>query len=124
MGKRTSIPVRVDERTLSVLRSHDAFSARINQVVDRYLQLLAPHMESVMVKIEPHEWEAVRRAVGDSLALRDLAEVKSAVIDKLWDKDLAAAIVVQTLSKLEFAALVEVVEASREYMAPTTQPAT
>lgn len=56
--------VHLTERAMSALRPDDSLSARMNQIVDRYLELVARDRDRVRGKFAPVEWAALV-AMGD-----------------------------------------------------------
>ncbi len=50
----------VNERTMAALRTGDSFSARVNQVVDRYSEILFLDSENVRSLFTAKEWTTLR----------------------------------------------------------------
>lgn len=77
--------VYLTDRSMSALRPGDSLSARMNQIVDRYLQVLAAYQVGLREEFDHDEWEllldlyAANKPQGDL----GLSTVWAEIIDQL-----------------------------------------
>lgn len=99
-------------RTMSALRPADALSGRVNQIVDRYLELVAMQSARVRSHFLPSEWAAMVQAV-PSATTRDLPAEQELgmLIRNLTDQRLIG--LLNKLSAGKLFTLIELLEADR-----------
>lgn len=105
--------VYLTSRSLSALRSGDALSGRMNQIVDRYLQMVTMESHLVRGQFSDDEWAKMVAAVPSAIT-RDLsavAEVSVLIRNLRGDRALAARAV--EFSAGNFFTLIELLEADR-----------
>jgi len=111
MAKSKSVSLYLTERTMSAMRGGEGASGRINQIVDRYLQLMKSYQHDLRAEFSDGEWQRLRTAYSlGALGLTDLVQICRVLVDALDDStELAAR--VDALSIAELAGLFELVEA-------------
>lgn len=105
--------VYLTSRSMSALRSGDALSGRMNQIVDRYLQMVTMESHLVRGQFSDDEWAKMVAAVPSAIT-RDLsavAEVSVLIRNLRGDRALAARAV--EFSAGNFFTLIELLEADR-----------
>lgn len=74
--------VYLTARSMSALRESDSLSGRMNQIADRYLEMVRADGERVRERFLPLEWEALARFVADDRNRAALADDPRAALEQ------------------------------------------
>lgn len=111
--------VYLTERTMSALRPDDSLSARVNQIVDRYLEMVTRDRERVRGKFTAAEWQSL----GNELHRHSGAVLTAAqqrVILRSVEDDRALRLVLDEMSGGDMMVLIELLENDRWGEPPAT----
>lgn len=77
--------VYLTDRSMSALRPGESLSARMNQIVDRYLQLMATYQHALRDEFDDEEWQrlcaAYRKSTAEGRSIVDVCDAMIAVLD-------------------------------------------
>jgi len=117
--------VYLTDRTMSALRGDEPLSGRLNQIVDRYLQMMTTYQHDLRAEFDDEQWQRVCDAYGKSTGERKtLVEICTAMIDVLDNDPVLiedeVARRVDDLTIAELAGLFELIEADAHATTPAT----
>jgi hypothetical protein len=111
--------IRLTQNSLNAIRVGDSFGGRVNQIIDRYLEMLSMEHDTVLALFSDAEWAAMAHAVPVRPKALPAAQELVLLVEGLTDFSLIERL--RALEGGELFTLIEMLEVARLNRRPPTR---